>query len=159
MNRNIKYIVLFLAAIPISILLLRPLVDSSNEFIFLGITMTVSLLVLWKPKSLFLLFVAGAILFYQPFLLKVLFQVKNANVATNDLVIAAMTIYVVIQLVCKNRSNIFKLKSTWFFVLFFFWGLLAIARGYPQYGFSAGLSYYHKTGIFADLGSYWNRII
>jgi len=28
--------------------------------------------------------------------------------------------------------------------------------GIPQYGFSAGLSYYHKTGIFGDLSTYWN---
>jgi len=28
--------------------------------------------------------------------------------------------------------------------------------GIGQYGFSAGLSYYHKTGIFGDLTSYWN---
>ena len=28
--------------------------------------------------------------------------------------------------------------------------------GIPQYGFSAGLSYYHKTGIFGDITSYWN---
>jgi len=28
--------------------------------------------------------------------------------------------------------------------------------GVRQYGFSAGLSYYHKTGIFGDVTSYWN---
>jgi hypothetical protein len=28
--------------------------------------------------------------------------------------------------------------------------------GVPQYGFSAGMSYYHKTGLFGDLTSYWN---
>lgn len=28
--------------------------------------------------------------------------------------------------------------------------------GIRQYGFSAGLSYYHKSGLFGDLTSYWN---
>ena len=28
--------------------------------------------------------------------------------------------------------------------------------GVRQYGFSGGLSYYHKTGIFGDVTSYWN---
>jgi len=31
--------------------------------------------------------------------------------------------------------------------------------GVKQYGFSAGLSYYHKTGLFADITSYWNSNI
>jgi len=31
--------------------------------------------------------------------------------------------------------------------------------GIRQYGFSAGASYYHKTGIFGDLTSYWNSDI
>lgn len=31
--------------------------------------------------------------------------------------------------------------------------------GVNQYGFSAGLSYYHKTGLFADITSYWNSDI
>jgi hypothetical protein len=31
--------------------------------------------------------------------------------------------------------------------------------GVRQYGFSAGVSYYHKTGIFGDLTSYWNSDI
>jgi len=136
-NRSIKYLIIFLTAIPISILLLRPLVASSDKYIFLSIILTLSLLFLWKPKKLFLLSIGGAILFYHPFLLEVLFQVGNAKVYTQDLLFAAMTIYLVVQLVCKNRSQIFKLKSTKFFVLFFLWGLLSIIRGYPSYGFSA----------------------
>lgn len=28
--------------------------------------------------------------------------------------------------------------------------------GISQYGFSAGLSYYHKTGLFADVTTFWN---
>lgn len=28
--------------------------------------------------------------------------------------------------------------------------------GINQYGFNAGVSYYHKSGIFADLSGYWN---
>jgi hypothetical protein len=28
--------------------------------------------------------------------------------------------------------------------------------GIGQYGFSAGISYYHKTGLFGDLTTYWN---
>ena len=136
-NRSIKYLIIFLVAIPISILLIKPLVASSDKFIFLAIILTVSLLVLWKPKKVFLFFLGGAILFYHPFLLEVLFQVGNAKVYTQDLLFAAMTIYLVVQFVCKNRSQIFKLKSTKLFVLFFLWGVLSIVRGYPSYGFSA----------------------
>jgi len=136
-NRRIKYLIIFLTAIPISILLLRPLVASSDKYFFLTIILTVSLLVLWKPKNLFLLSVGGAILFYHPFLLEVLFQVGNAKVYTQDLLFAAMTIYLVVQAICKYRSDVFKLKSNRFFILFFLWGLLSIVRGYPHYGFSA----------------------
>ena len=28
--------------------------------------------------------------------------------------------------------------------------------GVSQYGFNAGLAYYHKTGLFADVSGYWN---
>ena len=31
--------------------------------------------------------------------------------------------------------------------------------GFQQYGFSSGLSYFHKTGIFADVLGYWNSEI
>jgi len=136
-NRTIKYLIIFLVAIPFSILLIKPLVTSSDKFIFLSIILAVSMLVLWKPKKLFLFSIVGAILFYDPFFSELLFQVGNAKVYTNDLLTTAMTTYLVVQIVLKNKSQIFKLKSTIFFVLFFLWGLLSIARGYLSYGFSA----------------------
>ena len=136
-------------AIPISILLIKPLVASSDKFIFLSIILTVSLLVLWKPKNLFLFSISGAILFYDQFFNGLLFQVGNAKVYANDLLMAAMMTYLVVQIVLKNKSQIFKLKSTIFFVLFFLWGLLSIARGYRTYGFSAiGESRWYVLIIF-----------
>ena len=50
---------------------------------------------------------------------------------------AALTIYIVVQITCKYRHDVFKLKSTRFFIVFFLWGLLSIVRGYPLYGISA----------------------
>ena len=136
-NKSIKYLIIFLLAIPISILLIKPLVASSDKFIFLSIILTVSLLVLWKPKNLFLFSISGAILFYDQFFNGLLFQVGNAKVYANDLLMAAMTTYLVVQIVLRKKRQIFKLKSTIFVVLFFLWGLLSIARGYLTYGFSA----------------------
>jgi len=136
-NRSIKYLIIFIAAIPVSLLLLRPLVASSDKYLFIAIILTVSLLVLWKPKKLFLFSVGGAILFYHPFLQGTLFYLGDAKVYAQDLVLVALTIYLVAQIICKKRSQILKMTSTKFFVLFFLWGLLSIVRGYPRYGFSA----------------------
>jgi len=136
-NRSIKYLLIFLAAIPISILLIRPLVASPDKFIFLSIILTISLLFLWKPKKLFLFSVGGAILFYDTFLQKILFYLGNAKVYAQDILMASITIYLVVQLICKYRRDVFNSKSTVFFGLYFLWGLLSIARGYPSYGFSA----------------------
>ena len=71
-NRSIKYLVIFIVSVPISVLLIRPLVASSDIFIFLSIILTALLLFLWRPKILFLISVCGIILFYQPFLMEVL---------------------------------------------------------------------------------------
>jgi O-antigen ligase len=136
-NRSIKYLILFLVAIPFSILLIKPLVTSSDRFIFVTIILIISLLVFWKPKKLFLFSVGGAILFYHPFLQGTLFYLGNAKVYSQDLLMTALTIYLVAQVIHKYRRDFFKLKSTWFFMVFFLWGLLSIVRGYPYYGFSA----------------------
>jgi len=95
------------------------------------------LLVLWKPKKLFLFSVGGAIIFYNPFLLGLLFKVGNVKIYAQDLLLAALTIYLVVQLICKKKSQILKMTSTKFFVLFFLWGIFSIVRGYSHYGFSA----------------------
>jgi O-antigen ligase len=136
-SRSIKYLTIFLLAISTSILVIRPLVASPDKFIFLSIILTISLLVLWKPKKIFTISIGGAILFYHPFLQGTLFFLGNAKVYAQDLLMTALTIYLVAQVLRKYRRDLFKLKSTWFFVGFFLWGLLSIGRGYPKYGFSA----------------------
>jgi hypothetical protein len=136
-NQSIRYLIIFLVAFPASIIVTRPLVASTDKFIFLSIFLTISLLVFWKPKKIFLFSVGGAVLFYDTFLQKTLFYLGNSKVYAQDMLIAAMTIYLVFQLLCKYRRDLFKSKSTIFFVLYFLWGILSIARGYPRYGFSA----------------------
>ena len=89
-------------------MLLRPLVASSDKFIFLSIILTMSLLILWKPKKIFLFSVGGAILFYDIFLQKTLFYLGNYKVYAQDMLIAAMTIYLVVQILCKYRRDLFQ---------------------------------------------------
>jgi O-antigen ligase len=79
----------------------------------------------------------GAILFYSLFLQRTLFYLENAKIYAQDLILAALTIYIVVQVISKFRPDVFKLKSIRFFLVFFLWGLLSIVRGYPRYGFSA----------------------
>jgi O-Antigen ligase len=136
-NRSIKYIFIFLVAFPVSILLIRPLVANSEKYLFLSIILTVSVLILWRPKKILILSLGGAILFYSLFLQGTLFYLGNAKVYAQDLLMAVLTIYIVVQITCKYRHDVFKLKSTWFFIVFFLWGLLSIVRGYPLYGISA----------------------
>ena len=136
-NQSIKYLIIFLIAFPVTILVIRPLVTSPDKFIFLSVILTISLLVFWKPKRIFLFSIVGAILFYDIFLQKTIFYLGNSKVYAQDILIVAMTIYLVVQLLCKYRGEIFQSKSTIIFVLYFLWGILSIARGYPRYGFSA----------------------
>ena len=136
-NRNIQYLIIFLVAFPLSILLIRQLATSSDKFIFISIIITISMFILLKPKIIFLLSVGGAILFYDTYLQETLFYLGNAKVYAQDLILAALTIYIVIQVISKYRSDVLKLKSTRFFLVFFLWGLLSIVRGYPRYDFSA----------------------
>lgn len=136
-NRSIKYLVIFLVAFLVSILVIRPLVTTSEIYLFLTVVLAISLLILWRPKNIFLLFLGGAILFYNLFLQQTLFYIGNAKVYAQDLIMAALSIYIVFQVICKYRRDVFKSNSTWFFIVFFLWGLLSIVRGYPRYGFSA----------------------
>jgi len=136
-NRNIQYLIIFLVAFSLSILLIRQLATSSDKFIFISIIITISFFIFWKPKKLFLLSVGGAILFYDTYLQETLFYLGNAKVYAQDLFMVAMMIYLFVQLICKYRRDLFKFKSTIFFVLYFLLGLLSIIRGFPRFGFSA----------------------
>ena len=136
-NRSIKYLVIFLVAFPVGILLIRPIVATSERYLFLTLILTAFLLISWLPKKIFILSLGGAIIFYNLFLQRTLFYLGNAKVYAQDLILAALTVYIMVQVISKYRREVFKLKSTRFFLLFFLWGLLSIVRGYSDYGFSA----------------------
>lgn len=136
-NRSIKYLVIFLVAFPVGILLIRPIVATSERYLFLTLILTAFLLISWLPKKIFILSLGGAIIFYNLFLQRTLFYLGNTKVYAQDLILAALTVYIMVQVISKYRREVFKLKSTRFFLLFFLWGLLSIVRGYSDYGFSA----------------------
>jgi len=86
-----------------------------------------------KGKTIFTLIVGCAILFYFPFNQGLLFNIGPAKVYAQDLATLFFIVYIFFALTFeKDRSRLFQLKSTKFFILFFILGLIAIFRGFAS---------------------------
>ncbi|MEM2045930.1 MAG: hypothetical protein QXO20_07145 [Candidatus Bathyarchaeia archaeon] len=94
------------------------------------------LLLIVKPRSVFLLILSSLILFYKPISQDtVLLTIGGAKVYPGDLIAASISAFLIFRI--PQKRFLFRPRSVILFSLLFMWGLLAIARGIPLYGYSA----------------------
>lgn len=127
--------------------------------IALILTLIFTFLLALKPRSLFLLILAALILFNGPILGDVIiFTIGGAKVYPGDVLLASITAFLIWRTLQKGFPLLPVSGS--FFSLFFAWGMIAIVRGIPQYGYSAVgearwyilpmLYYYYILVVFKD---------
>ncbi len=94
------------------------------------------LLLVAKPRGVFLLILSGLVLFYTPILQSViLLTIGDAKVYPGDLITASISGFLIFQIL--QRRFPLNPRSARLFSLFFIWGIIAIVKGIPRYGYSA----------------------
>lgn len=100
------------------------------------LTLIFAFLLAVKPRSLFLLILAALILFNGPILGDVvIFTISGAKVYPGDVLLASITAFLIWRTLQKGFPLLPASGSL--LSLFFAWGIIAIVRGIPQYGYSA----------------------
>lgn len=100
--------------------------------------------------KLFYILVGSAILFYYRFTEHELMNIGQANIYFQDIVTIIILTYMFFYfLLHKNLGRLLKLSSTKWFLFYVLWGLVAIIRGYLNFGFhSIGEARWYLSGSF-----------
>jgi len=104
--------------------------------LFLVATTLILIIMLKKPRTTFILCLAYPILNYWSYIYGFLFKIGEAIVYSQDIFAASLFIYVLIAYFLQKSGTVIQ-KSTGLFLLFYFWGIIAIIRGVSEYGYSS----------------------
>jgi len=108
----------------------------SRMVLGLALLSILAFLLIIRPRHIFFLILSSVILFYSPISQGVvLFTIRSAKVYPGDVILGAISAFLVFRTL-RMRFPLVP-RSVRLFSLLFVWGIIAIARGIPHYGYSA----------------------
>ena len=99
------------------------------------ITLILTFSLFIKPRATFYLIIGSLMAFFEPLTQIRLFNIGNANVYGSDLMMISLSLYLIYRFLSR-RLSLYPASMRWI-SMFFLWGILAIIRGMPYYGYRA----------------------